>query len=72
MATVRLVLPGGGAIEVENGDADNVGAILARVKTEFNIGADLQPTVNGRPATAETPIAAGDELALGKPAGQKG
>lgn len=55
----------------ENGDPVTVGALIREAGGALNIsGANI--AVNGAPASAETPLADGDEVSTTKPAGRKG
>ena len=62
----------GGSFTVENDSIENVGALLALVGPTFGIAPNANLAVNGRNATAATPLADGDEVSTTKPAGRKG
>lgn len=60
-------------IEVENGDAENVGALIDELRAQGLVGdADTTLLRNGAAVTADAALEDGDEIAVGKPAGQKG
>lgn len=61
-------------IEVENGDATNVGDLIAELREQGLVAADGAPTIlrNGAVANATDDLEDGDEVAVTKPAGQKG
>jgi hypothetical protein len=59
-------------VEVENGDAENIRDLLAIVRDELNIPDGATALVDGVPATDETPLYDGAEVAFNKPTGQKG
>lgn len=60
-------------IEVENGDAGNVGDLIAELRAQ-GLVPEGNTTVlqNGTPADLDADLEDGDEIAVGKPAGQKG
>lgn len=62
----------GGRYEIENDSAENIAAVLAAVGPSLNIAPTASVAVNGVAATADTPVADGDEISLTKPAGRKG
>lgn len=62
----------GGVFEVENDTVANVADLLREVADTFNISPDANVDVNGRPATGDTPLVDGDEIATTKAAGAKG
>ena len=60
-------------IEVENGEAENVGALIDELRAQGLVGAqDTTVLRNGAAATLGDALEDGDEIAVGKPAGQKG
>jgi hypothetical protein len=62
----------GGSYEFENDSVENVAELLAATRDSLNIPANATVQVNGAPATPETRLADGDEVATTKPAGRKG
>ena len=71
MPLVRVITEGA-TIEFENGDVQNVGDLIREAGPLLNIPSSATIAVNGAPATAETPLAEGDEVTTTKPAGRKG
>lgn len=62
----------GGRYEFENDTVANVSDLLREAAPILNISGSASVAVNGEPATAETPVADGDEVSTMKPAGTKG
>lgn len=73
MAKITII-NGPSRVEIENGDAETVGELLAMVREEglLNVPADATAVLNGAAATDGTFVADGDELAFNKAVGQKG
>lgn len=66
------VVTEGGTYTFENDTVENVAALIAQTGEALGIASNANIQVNGRPATAETPLRDGDEVSTTKPAGRKG
>lgn len=71
MAKVTIV-NGPTRVEVENGDATTVRALIAAVRDELNIPVGVNTLLNGAAVEDDAILEDGDELAFTKPTGQKG
>lgn len=71
MAKVTIV-NGPTRVEVENGDATTVRALMAAVREELNIPLGANAILNGAAVDEDAEVLDGDELAFTKPTGQKG
>ena len=72
MASVSIYPPGGLRVVIENGEAETVATLTARVAKELGLTETLTPFVNGEQADLDTPIPDGAEVAFTQPVGQKG
>ena len=66
------VVTEGGEYTFENDSIENVAGLLALAAPTLGIAASANLAVNGKAATAETPLADGDEVSTTKAAGRKG
>jgi hypothetical protein len=73
MAKLTITV-GPARFDIENGDAETVGEILAEVRAQglLNIPAGATPVLNGAAVGEDAMVEDGDELAFNKAAGEKG
>jgi ribosomal protein L21 len=57
--------------EFENGEASTIADLVEEVGAVLNLGS-ASLSLNGAPATPETPLVEGAEVTAAKPAGRKG
>ncbi len=72
MASVSIYPPGGGRVVIENGEAETVATLTARVSKELGLTEALTPFVNGELADDDTIVPDFAEVAFTQPVGQKG
>ena len=65
------IITANGPTTFENDTLENVGALIRELGPSLGVSVQ-HVAVNGTPATAETPLADGDEITTTKPAGRKG
>ena len=71
MPSIKIVTAGG-EFTFENDSVENVADLVRLAGPSLGLTADTSLAVNGSAASAETPLADGDEVTATKPAGRKG